>query len=432
MSTKILGEHMKHTQLRVAAAVAAALAGGTTAAHHGFGNFDRSREVSLEGTVASIDFVNPHAYVYFDVRGADGTTTAHRCEMRAATVLRRSGWSAEMFKPGEPIKITGAPDRFDAKSCYVHTVVFADGTTADRYAQLSKPAASAAPAAPRAARLPSGEPNITGDWAPEQVVMTDPRGRSGALVPVTQVEEFEPGTGPAPGAGGPGRPRVTFTPAGQAAADAFRSGTADNPRMRCETTSILFDWTFDGPVNRITQSGDTITLQYGQLGFTRTIHMNVAEHPANIEPSRAGHSIGRWENDVLVVDTVGFAPGVLNAPIMNSEQLHVVERFRLDPEAMTITREYTATDPVNFTDQYTGSDTIGVADLPYAPDACSELTFVDFSGDGVAPDANSGGIAPPAAAAAAGAPAVGAASPPAAADETQEPAEWWEFWKWFD
>jgi hypothetical protein len=41
-------------------------------------------------------------------------------------------------------------------------------------------------------------------------------------------------------------------------------------------------------------------LQYGQLGFTRTIHMSMAEHPASLEPSRSGHSIGRWENDVLV------------------------------------------------------------------------------------------------------------------------------------
>ena len=78
---------------------------------------------------------------------------------------------------------------------------------------------------------------------------------------------------------------------------------------------------------------------------------------------------------------------------------------------MTITREYTATDPVYYTDEYTGRDTIGVADLPYSPDPCTELTFVDFSGDGVAPDANSGGLGPNAAAAA--------------------PA-WWEFWKWFD
>ncbi len=423
--------------LRLAAACAAILGAGTAAAHHGFGNFDRSREVSLEGTITSIDFVNPHAYVYFEATNADGTKVAKRCEMRAATVLRRSGWTAEMFKAGEPIKIEGAPDRFDVNSCYVHTVVFADGTTADRYAQLSKPAATAAPAAQRAARLPSGEPNITGDWAPEQVVMTDPRGRAGALVPVSRVEEFEPGTAPTPPAGGGGgggqRARVTYTAAGQAAADAFRAGTADNPRMRCETTSILFDWTFDGPVNRITQNADTITLQYGQLGFTRTIHMNVAEHPANLEPTRGGHSIGRWENDVLVVDTVGFASGFLNPPIANSEQLHVVERFTLDPNAMTLTRAYTATDPVYYTDEYTGSDTIGVADLPYAPDACAELTFVDFSADGVAPDANSGGIGPQDPQGAAAAPAPNAAPAPApAAPAEDEEGEWWEFWKWFD
>ena len=95
----------------------------------------------------------------------------------------------------------------------------------------------------------------------------------------------------------------------------------------------------------------------------------------------------------------------MNPPITNSEQLHVVERFTLDPNAMTLTREYTATDPVYYTDQYTGRDTIGVADLPYAPDACAELTFVDFSADGVAPDANSGGIGPQGPQGAAAAPA---------------------------
>ena len=116
---------------------------------------------------------------------------------------------------------------------------------------------------------------------------------------------------------------------------------------------------------------------------------------------------------------------------MNSEQLHVVERFTLDPNAMTITREYTATDPVYYTDQYTGRDTIGVADLPYAPDACSELTFVDFSADGTAPDANSGGLGPP------GAAAAPRRTRPRLSGGAAEPAEeeeaaWWEFWKWFD
>ena len=161
--------------------------------------------------------------------------------------------------------------------------------------------------------------------------MTDPRGRGGALVPLSEAESFRPGEETEANARQYRTRDVQYTEAGKAAADAFDTYTTENPRMRCETTSILFDWTFDGPVNRITQGGDTITLQYGQLGFTRTIHMDMTEHPANVAPSRAGHSIGRWEDDVLIVDTVGFAPGVLSPPIMNSAQLRVVERFSLNP-----------------------------------------------------------------------------------------------------
>ena len=56
---------------------------------------------------------------------------------------------------------------------------------------------------------------------------------------------------------------------------------------------------------------------------------------------------------------------------------------------MQITRSYTAEDPVYFVGQYTGSDTIGVADLPYAPDKCTELTFVDYSREGQAAPATS-------------------------------------------
>ena len=308
---------------------------------------------------------------------------SYRCEMRSATVLRRSGWRPDMFKKGERLTFEGSPDRNDPRSCYLNTIVFEDGKRVDRYGQLTK---GPAVAATRAPRRPTGEPNISGDWAPDQLVMTDPRGRRGALVPLSRVNEYKPGEGRIGGPPGTGRggPRIiqgaTLTPAGEKGAEQFAVlFSKNNPRMRCETTSIIFDWTFDGPVNRITQNKDTIVLQYGQLGFTRTIHMNVKTHPATIKASRAGHSIGRWENDVLIVDTVGFAPGVLSPPILNSGKLHVVERFSLDPEKMLVTRNYTAEDPVYFTGQFTGSDVIGVADVPYKPDPCKEMGFVDYS-----------------------------------------------------
>jgi hypothetical protein len=379
----------KRMRLIVGLSVAALLPAAH--AHHGFGTFDRNNEVSVRGTITGVDFVNPHAYVYFEVRGEHGTAAPWRCELRSATTLRRSGWSAEMFVRGEPIAITGARDRNDPASCYVSTAVFADGTTADRYAQLTRPTAVPAAVAARPLRRATGEPNISGDWAPEQLVMTDSAGRGGNLVPLSRVEEFRPGEGrgtdPAvpeprsatPAAGADANFRqyrtraVELTPLGKQAADGFDVYSSENPRMRCETTSILFDWTYDGAINRITQSADAVVLEYGQLGFTRTIHLNVSEHPANIAPSRAGHSIGRWEGDVLVVDTVGFSPGVLSPPVMHSGELHVVERFSLDPVTLTLTRSYVAEDGLHFTGRYEGSDSLEVADLPYAPDACKEL-----------------------------------------------------------
>ncbi len=383
----------------------------SAAAHHGIGTFDTSKEVEFTGVLTRLHLVNPHSWMYFDVTGEDGTVTSYRCELRAATVLRRSGWTQEMFRPGQRVQIQASPDRHDPNSCYLNTIVLEDGSRADRYGQFTQPTDVVATREPR---RPSGEPNISGDWAPEQLVMTDPRGRGGALVPLSQVDQFKPGEGRIGGGrgrGGAGGPRLfggtELTPLGEDLAGKFGMFTVeDNPRMRCETTSIIFDWTFDGPINRITQNDDTIVLQYGQLGFTRTIHMNMTSHPPDVRPSRAGHSIGRWEGDDLIVETVGFAPGVLSAPVLNSDQLRVVERFSLDTERMALRRSYVAEDPVYLKGQYTGADTIYLADVEYAPDPCEELGFLDYSGE--AQRTRSGATSPP------------ASDPPA--------RPWWRLW----
>jgi hypothetical protein len=107
--------------------------------------------------------------------------------------------------------------------------------------------------------------------------------------------------------------------------------------------------------------------------------MNRKTHPANVRPSRAGHSIGWWEGDTLVVDTVAFSPGVLNAPVRNSDKLHVIERFTLDPKTMVLTREYEAEDPVYLKGKYTGRDRVQPADAPYEEDNCKELKDVKYS-----------------------------------------------------
>jgi hypothetical protein len=369
---------------RLAATVVVAALGASTAAlaHHGFGRFDRSIEVEITGTITGIDFVNPHSYLHLDTAGADGKTIAMRCEMRAATLLRRSGWSAEMFVTGAPITISGFGHRDDPASCYLEDVTIGDAPGFNRNDQFTT---SQVDVSNRPRRRPSGEPNISGDWAQEQyVIAVPPGGRGGGLVPKSMkpgIDSGELSMEDVPPSGWGPRP-VTFTARGQAEADAFRMwSTEDNPRLRCRPTSIIFDWVFDGAVNRITQESDRIVINYGLYSFERVIHMNMDSHPENVVASYAGHSIGRWDGDVLVVDTIGFEPGVLAAPVRNSERLHIVERYSLDPETLALTREYVAEDPVYFTDRYVGSDTVLVADVPYVAHPCDELA-PEFVGAG--------------------------------------------------
>jgi hypothetical protein len=360
-------------------------------AHHGFGNFAMDEDITLSGVVTKIDFVNPHSWVHFDVTAADGTKSQHRCELRSATTLRRSGWTPEMFAAGTRVTIQGSPDRAEKNACYVSTITFGDGTVLDRYGQRIPAQATTQ----RASRLPSGEPNISGDWAVEQLVMTDPAGRDGTLVPLSRVGTFErgavpegqqeipgargtpqaqtPRTAPPGGGGGGGafgRAAVELTDAGKAAQAALPQ--MSRAERSCVPGSIVSDWGGE-PVNRITQGADTVTIQYGRNGRTRTVHMTAA-HPANITPSADGHSIGKWENDVLVVDTIGFVPGTLIGTTPHSAQLHVVERFSVDPATTTLKREVTAEDPLYFAAQYTRTDSMIVSTVPYAPEPCQDLT----------------------------------------------------------
>ena len=106
-------------------------------AHHGAGVYDPRKNVELEGRLTQLAFVNPHSYVYFDVVGNDGKVIAMKCEMRSATVLRRSGWSPEMFVPGASIKVTGHPHREDPTACTVETLTLGRAPTLVRYQQLS-------------------------------------------------------------------------------------------------------------------------------------------------------------------------------------------------------------------------------------------------------------------------------------------------------
>ena len=346
-------------------AIAAALSLGWAApstAHHGItAQFDTATTFEISGVVTDLEFVNPHAYVYFDSTSPEGDVVPWRCELRAATVLRRSGWSEDMFSPGTVIDVLGSPDRRDPQTCYLVTVTFANGVTVERYGQLTPEDLVGDGTSERTARLANGRPNIGGDWARPQRLLGG--GNVLGAGPVQQARN-------AMGVGA----FVQLTEAGAAAVADYQR--EDNPRFQCMAVNIFADWTFDQHVNRIVQEDERIALMYGFMDIVRVIHLDMDEHPAEIEPSRAGHSIGRWEGDELVVETTGFAPGYLETrnAVMHGSEMHVVERFTYDHDAGTLTRSWVAEDPTYFNGSYTGQDAVEIADIPFEPYNCSDLT----------------------------------------------------------
>jgi hypothetical protein len=78
----------------------------------------------------------------------------------------------------------------------------------------------------------------------------------------------------------------------------------------------------------------------------RTVYLKESSQPGNLFPTFNGHSIGRWDGDVLVVDTVGFNDrGILLGGVPRSDQAHTVERFRLLDGGKALSDEVTMEDP---------------------------------------------------------------------------------------
>ena len=335
----------------IAVAILLLFAATPLPAHHGSApHFDPDVQVDVEGVVTELRFVNPHAFVHFDVIDANGESVPWRCELAGATLLRRQGWTPETLFAGQRIQMVGALARREANSCAMRTITLEDGSViSSRGLQQAdlRPVADPADVAQRPRYLDNGQPNISGAW-----VSREPGGSGGILT------------------NGPAEP----TEAGLAAAESF-DVRYDNPVINCESGNIITDWYRQSHVNDIRQMDDRIIVRHGYLEMERTIFLN-AEHPQDLAPSVTGHSVGAWEDDVLVVDTVGLAERVLIPlrDVMMSDQARVVERIHYDPESRTLVRDYTVEDPLYLAKPYSGRNVSDIAAEPYQPFDCVNLS----------------------------------------------------------
>ena len=334
-------------------------------AHHGSnGQFDTSKNMQVSGTITDIKFVNPHSYVYFDVSNDEGSVDNWRCELRAGSLLKRNGWTTDMFASGTKITIDGSPARREEFGCFTKAITYEDGRVLTRFDVLNGDS-NAAPIA-TVTKLANGIPSFAGNWAAPQRV---PGAAGGMGAPTMGAPAMAPG-----GMGRGGASLYTKTDAGKAATEDFVS--EDNPRFHCQAVNIFHDWWFDQHVNTIEQTDNTIKITYGFMDIVRTIHLNMESHPNDIIPSRAGHSIGKWDGDTLIVDTIGFAEGYLDPRngVKHSDALHTVEKFSLSEDGKTLSISYTGDDEKFLVGTFSGSRDVLRTNAAFDPYECEDLT----------------------------------------------------------
>ena len=105
------------------------LAAASVGAHHAFSaEFDQDKPVRLEGAITKAEWVNPHAWVYIDVKGADGKVVNWAVEMGPPNALLRRGWKKSSMKLGDIIKVEGFAAKNGKEFANAADITLPDGT----------------------------------------------------------------------------------------------------------------------------------------------------------------------------------------------------------------------------------------------------------------------------------------------------------------
>ena len=293
------------------------LAGLPATGHHSEAGYDSESVAAFEGTVTHYGWRNPHVYITVEATDESGETVEWLVETGATPIMARSGWTPQSLAPGDVISVRGHPDKRAGK----HGVILLSLTKDDGTVLAQVHGASEPPEAVAA--------SLAGVW----------RGVPSAIGSFSRALNSTP-----------------LTAAGEAAKASYdymtdmRAAECIAPQSpRIIISNVLY-------LSEIEIGDDVVFIRSEYLDAVRTVFMDGRGHPEDVEPTPQGHSIGRWEDGALIVDTVAFAEqqSVNGQGVPSSPQKHTIERYALTDEGRRLTIDVFLEDPVYLAAPFSG------------------------------------------------------------------------------
>ncbi len=372
-------------------------------AHHSFSaEYDANKPVEVKGVVAKVEWVNPHAYIYVDMKDASGKVSRYAFETSSPNALLRRGWKRSSLKEGETVTVqgylakdprplsdgstgnsrerpVGHDERRQERLCghlfrrwrsgevgagrlhrsthheharFVSSIVAAAAITAHRGVRTRTADVRPRLAPPK----PKGKKRFR--RSPGGVVCRERRPGTRNLPP--------PPVGPTPHApdgkpdlsgvwlsgnysfGSTGGP-LPLQPWAQKILDQRRSSQSkDDPEARCLPAGVPRITPY--PFQLVQAPNLVVMLFEGNVHSYRLMYLGGRQHPADLDPSWMGDSIAKWEGDTLVVDTTNFndKTWLTGGGAPHTDKLHVIERFTR-PDLGHLNIDITLEDPGAFT-----------------------------------------------------------------------------------
>jgi hypothetical protein len=313
-------------------------------AHHSDAGIDMESTVTLAGTVTEFHWRNPHVYFMVEAVNDRGEAVEWAVQMGSTITTARTGWSRDYLEPGDQIVVRAHP-ALNGRPYGILESIDKEGSA---LTSVVAPGSSETLVPPPDGTARSD--SLDGIWlADRSKIVAYPGGFDGYF-----------------------NAELKLTPKGAAAKAAYDPLSSENPEAQCIgrptpamiVSSQLYPIRID-----INEDDRTVVLRTEFWDEVRTVYMDGRDHPVAGGRTLSGHSIGWWEDGVLVVDTRNFAdhrsPYQIGVP--SGAEKHVVERYRLSEDGTRVIVEFTLEDP-----EFIAAPLTHSRELIYAPNMTIE------------------------------------------------------------